>query len=492
MEFGKIYVAPARESLVRSDAGTVQLREFDYFEPTTMPPMFFSMVNDCFRFEDYPLLDIILPASSKENYHEQELEKRIATLLKLRGVCLDAPPVLADHFVVVQNMIYEATQETYTRDEMEQEFGVDEFSFATEDVLKYLRVIGERVEKPVVLLFFTEIGFFRVHDDDIDMNNAVYVIVVSKTEAFVPVPGKVKVLDPQNFFGERRAGFTFFPVIRFENVNGVFHPRFVESSIAHFLVNSTNFPTRLDGLTYPLEQLSGRAQRSVGLIGRNSVIKKHLSHPKMQVDVLDVEESVPFIGVYLSKTAFVYYFLYLPDDLPPSNPLFVDVTKWASAFMHRVCSRTLFLTEPTVFEIKETNRIGGIPPTTGVRFCGSYSTALVVHQLLANSIGPMGRDVILFKNFDEVRMWRHFVCRRYQSCVVRGGHDASQLTLNEAVVLMNEDPQGVLANVVGKVTELSAVDNKVRLAHWKMEQDPENNQILFEEACNEKMNLLKM
>ena len=487
MEFGQIFVAPARGNFVKSDVDDVPMREFDYFEPTTMPPMFFSMVNQSFRLEDYPLLDAIIPTHSSNS---SEIMKRVTTQLQLRGISFNTAPEFSDHFFVLQTLINEATGESYTMSDFSNDFDSDFFSFASEKCLKYIRTFSEKNQKPIVLLFFTEIGFFRVHDDDIDFTEADFVVVISKEEAFIPLPGKIKVLTPQNFVGERRAGFTFFPVIRFETVGGKFYPEFVNSSIAHFVTNSTNVFTRLDQLGFPFEQVSGRSTRFFGLIGRYSTIKKHLSHPNVQVAVLDFHDSSPFIGVYLSKTAYIYVFLYLPDDQPPNNPLFIEVTQWASAFMHRVCARTLFLTEPDTFTIKETNVIGGLPPSTSVRFCGSFGTSLVLHELFVNCMGSMGKDTIIFQNVDEIRMWRDYVCRRYQSSVVNGGTDASTLTVNDAVVLMNENPQKALENVMTRITGLSKADHKVRLAYWRKTHDPDNDKGRFEQACHEKMDYL--
>ncbi|OHT11777.1 hypothetical protein TRFO_18672 [Tritrichomonas foetus] len=458
MDFGPIKVTPSRKCFTKPDIANITMRSFDYVHQTKYTTSFITFVINSYEIKDTLIIKNVMPENLSDLYKKDEIINEIVLLFESRGIKFDKNPIPTDHFSAIQKLVFRSSgdpESIYTPETFSDECDGAELNFLSEHIHKYLTVISHHLDRPLVILYYTPLGFMRFNLAEIDFSEAEFLICLSGDLCILPEFSQFCITSPYELYGERRAGFSFFPIIKFQLISGIFQPIFDDSSIAHFTTNCTSFPTRLDSLAFPYDSISGRTVILIGLIGTYSDIKKHLSHPDVKVDVIEYFDNIhPFIGIYTSKTSFIYMFLYIPHDFPPNHPLFIEVTNYSVAFMHRVCCKTLFLTdEEKHFNVTSEFTLGGLHKFYGNRILGTFNTSLILHNDLTNCVGKVGKDSILFDSCDEFLLWKFYISRRYKPTAVSSSSSINNeknrfMPFNQAVQLISTEKTNLIEKIL--------------------------------------------
>lgn len=509
MEFGSINVVPERSCFAKSDIVDVKLRPFDHITQTRLTASFISYVENCYEIMDTQLLEKIVPEKFSNIYHQDEVIKEIVSFFKIYGIQIDSTPLPTDHFSAVQNSIYKNNDSNivYTREDFIKDCENDEdeeFNFTSKNINKYLNIISIRMQKPIIALYYTPIGFLRASSQILDSEticNSYFYIILGQDLCITPEFIQFDLIHPQeNSYGERKAGLTFFQIIKFELINGIYQPIFEDHSFAHFTRNCTNLSTRTDSYLFPYESLVGRSTILIGLIGTYSTIVKFLSHNAIKVNLVgSFDDTYPFIGVYIPKTAYVYVFLYIPNDLPPNHPMYRDVTVYATSLMQRICTRTFFLSEDdSNFLINSDFHIGGLNKKYGNRILGSFDTSLILHCDQLNFIGKEGKNFIKFNSCDEFVLWKKYISRRFQINPISSAKvQNNSISFNQLIQLISDNDYSSNKLRIEKIingknnSKISEIDKLIKQSYLKFSKDKskENKEDLLS-FCKQKMDEL--
>ena len=508
MEFGSINVVPERSCFVKSDIANIQLRSFDYVKQTKLTASFISYVQNCYEIIDEELLVKIVPEKFSDIYKQDDVIKEIVSFFKIYGIQIDSSPHPTDHFSAVQNSIYKNNNSNivYSREDFIndcQDEDEEDLNFTSKNIFKYLNIISVQMQKPIIALYYTPIGFFKLSSQILDtetISNSYFFIILGQDVCFTPEFIQFNLIHPQESYGMRKAGLSFFPIIRFELINGFFQPIFSDHSFAHFTTNCTSFSTRTDSLSFPYDSISGRSTILVGLIGVYSTIVKYLSHEAVKINLVDsFDDTSPFIGMYISKTANVYIFLFIPNGLPPSHPLYRDVTIYATSLMQRICTRTFFLSEDgsndSKLVVKSDFHIGNLSKLYGNRILGSFDSSLILHCDPANFVGSFGKDFIRFNSCDEFLLWKKYISRRFQiNPITSKKAQANSLSFNQLIQLIadhdyNSNKTRMEKIITGnKNGQLNEIDEQIKQSYSKYSKNQnEENKTNLLSICNQKM-----
>lgn len=506
MEFGSINVVPDRSCFVKSDISDVKMRSFDFLKQTKYTTSFISYIHNCYEIIDTEILVKIIPEQFSKIYQQNDVIKEIISFFKIYGIEVDTSPHPTDHFTSVQNAIYKNDdsnfvykKEDFLKD-CESEEDID-FNFTSKNIVQYLGIISMRMQKPIIVLYYTPLGFLRLSSQPLDIetiSDSYFFIALGQDVCITPEFTEFSVIHPHPNYGMRKAGLTFFPIIKFELINGCFHPIFNDQSFAHFTTNCTTFATRTDSFAFPYDSLIGRSTILIGLIGVYSKIVKYLSHNAIKVNLVEAfDETSPFIGIYISKAAYLFIFLYIPNNLPPNHPLYRDVTIYTTSLMHRICTRTLYLSEDdSNFEVKSDFHIGGLSKLYNNRILGGFDSSLILHCDLSNCVGNAGQNTIQFNSCDELFRWKKYISRRFQiEAVFSEKVQKEALSFNQVIQLISDHDYSSNKSRIEEVifggnnnSPINEIDQLIiqKFKEHSKSGDEESKDALLS-ACNQKM-----
>ena len=419
MEFGIQNVKPSRNCFAQTNISKINMLPVDYVKQKMFPNSFIHFVKSL------PLIKN--PESLKNMYDHNEININnivhdIVNCLLLYGLNIDQEPIQIFHFFAIQKAIYKSNRDPdfiYTRDDFADECDGLDFNFVSSDISKMLNAVSKYISFPLVILYYTSDGFVRFNLPNIDFTVADFIICLNDKLCIYLNFIKFCVTHPLDKYGEKWSSRLFFQIIDFIFIEDSFYPFIHFDSLADFTWTTANFPARLDSLTFPFHSVVGKSAILHGLIGTYSQIKHHLSHPEVKVNVIDnFDSNYPFIGVYLSKTAYIYVFLYLPNNEAPSHPLFKDVTKYAISFMNKICYRTLILAEAfnKVETIKSCSKyipIYGFQPFGESRFLGNYESSLILQEKNTFIYRSTSIRSIEFESIYHFILWRMHMSHLY-------------------------------------------------------------------------------
>lgn len=471
MEFGDIRVIPARGLFEKGDMKTPKLFSFDKYQQIYYPSSFLRFIEKSYKIDDVSYLNQIISNAIDKT---DSISKEIRQILSLNGLYFPNELIFLDHFTILQQMHKYAKPESqpFTATELLSITNKQNFSFTSETVISDLENVSKEFQKDIIPVFYTPIGFIVLNRKEINLDDSLISIIISKTQAFFVTPTEISTKVPSDSFAEMRVGIPHFHLIKFVLIDGKYQPIIQDESFYNYIASSADIETRLDGLAFPFESIGTRSFPIIGLIGRYSQIKRHLQHFLLKVAVEDFNDTMPFVGIYISETSTQYIFLYLPDDLPPTHPAFEYVSAYAYSFMKRVCCKVFCLAEQQSITFQDNFIMNGLNSSKSNRipakFLGSGKSATILKTEMRLTVGNRGKDTLVFNGIDELMLWKDWISRLYSFRIFDktvDKKDSIQIGTRQLTMLLRGNSHDSIASVVKLQSKLTELEENIVKAY---------------------------
>lgn len=466
MEFGDIRVIPARGLFEKGDMKSPKVFSFDKYQQNYYPSSFLNFVEKSYKTDDLNYLSQIFPETVSD---VSAVSSDICQILSLNGLYIKKDLIFLDHFAILQQIYQKAKPEgnPFTTTELISITNNQKFSFLSENIITELSQLSENFEKDIVPVFYTNFGFISLKQENTNLDNALFAVIISYSQAYFISPTEIMTKIPSDTFAEMRAGIPHFPLIKFILIDGKYQPIVQNESFYNYISSSSDIITRLDGMAFPFESIGTRSFPIIGLIGRYSQIKRYLQHFKLKVTVEDFSDTMPFIGIYVSDTTSQYMFLYLPDDLPPTHPSFKYVSSFSYSFMRRVCCKVFCLSEQNAINFDDNFMVNGLPSSktssNPAKIFGSGKTATILSTEMRLTIDFHGKDFIKFNGTEELLLWKKWLQRLYQFRIFDKNDEKSdslKISVKHLIMLLRGDSTESISSVVSE-SKLSKTEEEI-------------------------------